>query len=171
MLLWKVLFYSANIVRQLRGGLIIENLTRLSREEDNERKGRKDWIPGSLSSRINDEIIFWVKVFSQGLGLLVCVCVFSIFSSDFQIVLKGCVNVCVSVCVFQHVSHSLPSVQMPWALTLHVLVHTHILPQSLKTVIIQSYYESEVLEYTLHDRHNIKRCACSLFLSSKPNTL
>ncbi len=169
MLLWKVICYLPKIVRQLRGGLIIENLTRLSRQKDNERKGRKDWIPGSLSGRINGEIIFWVKVFSQGLGLLVCV--FTIFSSDFQIVLKGCVNVCVSVCVFQHVSHSLPSDQMPWALTLQVLVHTHILPQSLKTVIIQSYYASEVMEYTLHDRHNIKRCACSLFLSSKQNTL
>lgn len=133
-----------------------------------ERRGRTE-LPGSLSRRMNGEIIFGVKVFSQGLGLLVCV--FSIFSSDFQIVLKGCVNVCVSVCVFQPVSHSLSSDQMPWALILHVLVHTHILPQSQKTVIIQSYYESEILEYTLHDRHNIKRCACSLFLCSKPNTL
>ncbi len=126
MLLWKVLFYSAKIVRQLRGGLIIENLTRLSREEDNERKGRKDWIPGSLSGRINDEIIFWVKVFSQGLGLLVCVCVCFLYLAAIFKLCSKVVWMSVLVCVcLAHFTFTAISPDAVGSHTACTCTHTH----------------------------------------------
>lgn len=87
----------------------------------------KDWIPGSLSHTMNDEMIFWLKdFFSLGLGLLQC------FFLYLAVIFKLCSKVmCEWVCVLRHISHSLPSEQMPWAPHSHTArTHTYCTPES-----------------------------------------
>lgn len=97
-------------------------------------------------------MVKWYSDWKSSPKVLAYLSVFSIFSSDFQIVLKGCVWM--SVCFGTFHIHCHQS-RCPGLHTVTLHVHTHILPQSQKTVIIL-YHKSVTHTSWSTQRRNIQ---------------